>query len=85
MPVETVQATSAAPTDCHAEALFAKDELPRFRAMLIETGAADEDIVASIETEGRRLVDDAISYSRQSPDPDMAGALATVFSESEAV
>lgn len=67
------------------DALFAKDELPRFRAMLIEQGIADESAVLAVEQEGRRMVDEAISYSRRSPDPTFEGALATVFVESEEV
>ena len=65
------------------DALFAKDELPLFRAMLIDTGIADENVVASIEQNGRRLVDEAVSYSRASPDPELARALSTVFAECE--
>lgn len=65
------------------DALFAKDELPRFRAMLIATGTADEDLLGSIEKDGRQKVDHAIDQARSDPDPEIAGALATVFAESE--
>lgn len=64
------------------DALFAKDELPRFRAMLIEQEIAEEGVVNAIEKQGRALVDEAIAYSRGSPDPEMAQAMATVFAES---
>lgn len=61
------------------EALFAKDELPRFRNALIEKDVANEALIASIEKTGREMVDEAISFSRASPDPALSSALATVF------
>lgn len=67
------------------DALFAKDELPRYRAMLLEKGVADEATVSAIETNGRKLVDAAFDHALGSPEPTIARALATVFAESEAL
>ncbi|WP_025548444.1 thiamine pyrophosphate-dependent dehydrogenase E1 component subunit alpha [Sphingobium fuliginis] len=65
------------------EGLFARDEIPRFRAMLIERGIADEATISSIEQGGRARVDDAFDHALASPEPMAGEAFATVFAESE--
>ncbi|WP_031317869.1 thiamine pyrophosphate-dependent enzyme [Blastomonas sp. CACIA14H2] len=61
------------------DGLSARDPIPRLRARLLADGDADEAALDQIETTAQSEVDDAIAYARNSPDPDPADALTSVF------
>jgi pyruvate dehydrogenase E1 component alpha subunit len=63
------------------DGLVAKDPIPAFRGYLLETGEVSENELAAIEGAARDVVDEAIAFARQSPDPDPAEALTGVFIE----
>ena len=63
-----------------AEAL-ANDPVPRFRAKLIETGVASEDLLAAMEAEIETQIDEAVEFALASPFPGAEELERDVFAE----
>ncbi len=58
-----------------------KDPIPRFRDHLLSQHVMTPDEDAAIIAEVRQLVEDAVAYARQSPEPEPKDALRQVFVE----
>jgi TPP-dependent pyruvate/acetoin dehydrogenase alpha subunit len=56
-----------------------KDAIERMALAVTTTGLADEDALAAIRAEVDAEIDDAIEFSRNSPDPDPAEALTDAY------
>jgi len=63
-----------------AEAM-ANDPVPRFRAKLIETGVASEDLLAAMEAEIETQIDEAVEFALASPFPGVEELECDVFAE----
>ena len=63
-----------------AEAM-ANDPVPRFRAKLIETGVASEDLLAAMEAEIETQIDEAVEFALASPFPGVEELERDVFAE----
>ena len=63
-----------------AEAM-ANDPVPRFRAKLIETGVASEDLLAAMEAEIETQIDEAVEFALASPFPGAEELERDVFAE----
>ena len=61
------------------EALFAKDPIPELRRTMTEAGELSEAEATAIDNRAREIVEDAISFARQSPYPAAEAALEHVF------
>jgi acetoin:2,6-dichlorophenolindophenol oxidoreductase subunit alpha len=56
-----------------------RDPIARMRKLLLEGGAADEELLDRIDAEEQELVDEALAFAEQSAEPDPEEALADVF------
>ncbi len=64
-----------------AGAAMAADPLPAFRAWLLENGHANESQLAEIEDQIKALVDDAVDFAMNSPEPPMDELYTDVYEE----
>lgn len=55
------------------------DPIPRFRDYLLQNGRMTPDDDQTIQAEARAVVDEAIAFARESPDPDPTDAFTDVF------
>lgn len=56
-----------------------RDPIAAFSAHLVASGAADQDVIARIDAEEVRRIDDALAFAEASPAPDPEEALAHLF------
>jgi pyruvate dehydrogenase E1 component alpha subunit len=63
------------------KAAMAADPLPAFRAWLLENGHANESQLAEIEDQIKALVDDAVDFAMNSPEPPMDELYTDVYEE----
>jgi len=61
------------------DALFEKDPIPAMRETLLDGGSFTADELDTLETKAQKAVDDAISFARESADPQPEDALTAVF------
>jgi TPP-dependent pyruvate/acetoin dehydrogenase alpha subunit len=51
---------------------------------LLEAGVLDETTVESIRADAKKIVDDAVKFAEESPEPDLAEATTDVYYEPQA-
>lgn len=61
------------------DALFERDPIPKMRKSLLEDGSFTSEELDALETKAQAAVDEAISFARNSADPQPEDALTAVF------
>jgi pyruvate dehydrogenase E1 component alpha subunit len=59
--------------------LKARDPIPRMKALLLAERVLDESAASKIEREAQKVVDDAVTFARQSPYPQPLEALEKLY------
>ena len=58
-----------------------RDPIKRFHALLVEGGVVSEEEAAAMRDEGLKVIDGAVDFSEQSPEPDIANLLDGVYAD----
>lgn len=60
---------------------FAKDPIDLHKNSMLSSGQIDQDSFEILDQKVRKMIDDAVQFAEESPEPDLATALTDVFAE----
>jgi len=60
---------------------FAKDPIDLHKNLMLSSGQIDQDSFEILDQKVRKMIDDAVQFAEESPEPDLATALTDVFAE----
>ena len=61
------------------EAARSKDPIARYKALLIKDGVIDEAGAGNVESEVEKIIEDALQFAKESPEPDSSEMLKDVY------